>query len=78
MKHFLDLSMISKSDLQNILSEAKRRKLKQSKLGKVIISEQSHAKDKLLLMVFEKLKKLNFLIVSSLDHSSKLFKFSKP
>ena len=40
--------------LQNILSEAKRRKLKQSKLGKVIISEQSHAKDKLLLMVFEK------------------------
>ncbi|MAK12175.1 MAG: ornithine carbamoyltransferase [Candidatus Pelagibacter sp.] len=54
MKHFLDLSMISKSDLQNILSEAKRRKLKQSKLGKVIISEQSHAKDKLLLMVFEK------------------------
>ena len=26
----------------------------------------------------EKLRKLNFLIVLSLDHSSKLFKFSKP
>ena len=54
MKHFLDLSLISKSDLNQILSEAKRRKLQQSKLGKVVVSEKSYAKDKLLLMVFEK------------------------
>jgi len=54
MKHFLDLSLISKSDLQHILSEAKRRKSLQSNLGKVIVSEKSNAKDKLLLMVFEK------------------------
>ena len=54
MKHFLDLSLISKSDLNQILSEAKRRKLLQSKLGKVVVSNKSYAKDKLLLMVFEK------------------------
>ena len=54
MKHFLDLSLIPKSDLQNILSEAKRRKANQSKVGKVIVPEESSAKDKLLLMVFEK------------------------
>ena len=54
MKHFLDLSLISKSDLNQILSEAKRRKLQQSKLGKVVVSNKSYAKDKLLLMVFEK------------------------
>tara|TARA_B100000575_G_scaffold270539_1_gene251110 strand:+ start:117 stop:1043 length:927 start_codon:yes stop_codon:yes gene_type:complete len=54
MRHFLDLSLISKSDLQNILSEAKRRKSLQSNLGKAIVSEKSNAKDKLLLMVFEK------------------------
>jgi len=54
MKHFLDLSLIPKSDLHHILSEAKRRKVKQSKEGKVVVSEPSNAKDKLLLMVFEK------------------------
>lgn len=54
MKHFLDLSLISKTDLQHILSEAKRRKSLQSNSGKVIVSEKSNAKDKLLLMVFEK------------------------
>ena len=54
MKHFLDLSLISKTDLQNILSEAKRRKSLQSNSGKVIVSDKSNAKDKLLLMVFEK------------------------
>ena len=54
MKHFLDLSLVSKSDLNQILSEAKRRKLQQSKLGKVVVSNKSYAKDKLLLMVFEK------------------------
>ena len=41
MKHFLDLSLISKTDLQNILSEAKRRKSLQSNSGKVIISDKS-------------------------------------
>jgi ornithine carbamoyltransferase len=54
MKHFIDLSLVPKSDLHHILSEAKRRKANQSKKGKVIISEPSNAKDKLLLMVFEK------------------------
>lgn len=54
MKHFIDLSLVPKSDLNHILSEAKRRKANQSKKGKVIISEPSNAKDKLLLMVFEK------------------------
>ncbi len=54
MRHFLDLSLISKTDLQNILAEAKRRKSLQSNSGKVIVSDKSNAKDKLLLMVFEK------------------------
>lgn len=54
MRHFLDLSLISKTDLQNILTEAKRRKSLQSNSGKVIVSDKSNAKDKLLLMVFEK------------------------
>jgi len=54
VKHFLDLSLISKTDLQNILFEAKRRKSLQSDSGKVIVSDKSNAKDKLLLMVFEK------------------------
>ena len=54
MKHFLDLSLIPKSELHNILSEAKRRKVKQSQAGKVVVSEPSNAKDKLLLMIFEK------------------------
>lgn len=54
MKHFLDLSLIPKSELHNILSEAKRRKAKQSQAGKVVVSEPSNAKDKLLLMIFEK------------------------
>ena len=54
MKHFLDLSLIPKNDLQNILAEAKRRKSLQSNSGKVIVSDKSNAKDKLLLMVFEK------------------------
>ena len=55
MKHFLDLSLIPKSDLHHILSEAKRRKAKQSEEGKVVVSEPSNGKDKLLLMVFENL-----------------------
>lgn len=54
MKHFLDLSMIAKSELQNILSEAKRVKIRQIKSGKVNVSKNSNAKNKLLLMVFEK------------------------
>ncbi len=54
MKHFIDLSLIEKSELQNILSEAKRRKKSQDKTKKVSVSEASHAKDKLLLMIFEK------------------------
>ena len=54
MKHFLDLSMIAKSELQNILSEAKRVKIRQIKSGKVNVSNNSNAKNKLLLMVFEK------------------------
>ena len=54
MKHFLDLSHISKQELRGILNEAKRRKKKCSNKGKVVVSETSSAKDKLLLMIFEK------------------------
>ena len=54
MKHFLDLSHISKQELRGILNEAKRRKKKCSSKGKVVVSEKSSAKDKLLLMIFEK------------------------
>ena len=54
MKHFLDLSHISKKELRGIVNEAKRRKKKCSNKGKVVVSEKSTAKDKLLLMIFEK------------------------
>ena len=54
MKHFLDLSHVSKRELRVILNEAKRRKKKCSSKGKVVVSEKSSAKDKLLLMIFEK------------------------
>ena len=54
MKHFLDLSHINKTDLRQIINEAKRRKKKCSSLGKVIVTEKSLAKNKLLLMIFEK------------------------
>jgi len=54
MKHFLDLSHVSKRELRGILNEAKKRKKKCSSKGKVVVSEKSSAKDKLLLMIFEK------------------------
>ena len=54
MKHFLDLSQIDKKELRNILEEAKRRKKKSSKTSKVLVTDKSNAKDKLLLMIFEK------------------------
>ena len=54
MKHFLDLSHVSKKELRGIVNEAKRRKKKCSNKGKVVVSEKSTAKDKLLLMIFEK------------------------
>jgi ornithine carbamoyltransferase len=54
MKHFLDLSHIDKRELRNILDDAKRRKKKSSKTSKVLVTDKSNAKDKLLLMIFEK------------------------
>ena len=54
MKHFLDLSHIDKRELRNILEDAKRRKKKSSKTSKVLVTDKSNAKDKLLLMIFEK------------------------
>ena len=54
MKHFLDLSHIDKRELRNILDDAKRRKKKSSKISKVLVTDKSNAKDKLLLMIFEK------------------------
>lgn len=54
MKHFLDLSQINKKELRNIIQEAKRRKRKYSPKTKVLVSEKSKAKHKLLLMIFEK------------------------
>lgn len=54
MKHFLDLSHVDKRELRNILDDAKRRKKKSSKTSKVLVTDKSNAKDKLLLMIFEK------------------------
>ena len=54
MKHFLDLSQIDKKELRNIIEEAKRRKKKYSAKTKVLVTEKSNAKNKLLLMIFEK------------------------
>ncbi len=56
MKHFIDLSLVSKPELQKILKEAKTRKIKQKKAakGKASVVEKSNAKDKVLLMIFEK------------------------
>ena len=54
MKHFLDLSHVDKRELRNILEDAKRRKKKSSKTSKVLVTDKSNAKDKLLLMIFEK------------------------
>lgn len=54
MKHFLDLSQIHKKELRDIIEEAKRRKKKYSAKTKVLVTEKSNAKNKLLLMIFEK------------------------
>ena len=54
MKHFLDLAHIDKKELRTILEEAKRRKKNSSKTSKVLVTDPSNAKDKLLLMIFEK------------------------
>ena len=54
MKHFLDLSHVDKRELRNILEDAKRRKKKSSKTSKLLVTDKSNAKDKLLLMIFEK------------------------
>ena len=54
MKHFLDLSQIDKKELRNIVEDAKKRKKKYSSKTKVLVTEKSNAKNKLLLMIFEK------------------------
>jgi len=54
MKHFLDLSQIDKTELKNIVNEAKRIKSNYIKDKKVSVSQNSNATDKLLLMIFEK------------------------
>ena len=54
MKHFLDLSQIDKTELKNIVNEAKRIKSNYIKDKKVSVSQNSNAADKLLLMIFEK------------------------
>ena len=54
MKHFLDLSQIDKKELRNIVEDAKKRKKKYSSKTKMLVTEKSNAKNKLLLMIFEK------------------------
>jgi len=43
MKHFLDLSHISKKELRGIVNEAKRRKKKCSNKGKVVVSKKKYS-----------------------------------
>ena len=54
MRHFLDLSQVDKVELKNILNNAKKMKKNYMQDKKVYVSKSSNARDKLLLMIFEK------------------------
>ncbi len=54
MRHFLDLSQVDKVELKNILNNAKKMKKNYMQDKKVYVSQSSNARDKLLLMIFEK------------------------
>jgi len=54
MKHFLDLSLIEKKDLRQIVENSKTRKKNRNNKGKVLIDKDNPLEGKMLLMVFEK------------------------
>jgi len=54
MKHFLDLNLIKKNELRQIIESAKSRKQSRSIKGKVSVDIDKPFEGKLLLMVFEK------------------------
>jgi ornithine carbamoyltransferase len=54
MKHFLDLSLIKKNELRQIVESAKSRKQSRNAKGKVSADIDKPFEGKLLLMVFEK------------------------
>lgn len=54
MKHFLDLSLIKKNELRQIVESAKSRKQSRNAKGKVSVDIDRPFEGKLLLMVFEK------------------------
>ena len=54
MKHFLDLSLINKKELRQIVENSKNRKKNRNNKGKVLVDKDSPLNGKMLLMVFEK------------------------
>ncbi len=54
MKHFLDLNLIKKNELRQIIESAKSRKQSRNIKGKVSVDIDKPFEGKLLLMVFEK------------------------
>ncbi|MFM8423327.1 MAG: ornithine carbamoyltransferase, partial [Candidatus Fonsibacter sp.] len=54
MKHFLDLSLIEKKELRQIVENSKTRKKNRNNKGKVLIDKDNPLEGKMLLMVFEK------------------------
>jgi len=54
MKNFLDLSLIDKKDLRQIVENSKTRKKNRNNKGKVLVDKDNPLEGKMLLMVFEK------------------------
>ncbi|NCU68658.1 MAG: ornithine carbamoyltransferase [Candidatus Fonsibacter ubiquis] len=54
MKHFLDLSLIEKKELRQIVENSKTRKKNRNNKGKVLVDKDNPLEGKMLLMVFEK------------------------
>ncbi|MEY3191921.1 MAG: hypothetical protein RL305_520, partial [Pseudomonadota bacterium] len=54
MKHFLDLSLIDKKELRQIVENSKTRKKNRNNKGKVLVDKDNPLEGKMLLMVFEK------------------------
>ena len=54
MKHFLDLSLIDKKELRQIVENSKSRKKNRNNKGKVLVDKDNPLEGKMLLMVFEK------------------------
>ena len=52
MKHFLDLSLIDKKELRQIVENSKTRKKNRNNKGKVFVDKDNPLSGKMLLMVF--------------------------